>query len=198
MKPRHLNPKQARFVQNYCISLNASAAARKAGYSVRSAHRFCLELLTKPHIQDAIQHEKDKLRKKMDISTMRVVQEYLTVGLSNIKNIIDQDPQTKDLTLKDLNEVPDHVLASIAMLEQTEEGSGRSRKKKVKVTLWPKVPALESLCKSLGYDQKSLEKELVTQESRQDAEMLDPKTFTKEQWEVFKEINAKRLEELKP
>jgi phage terminase small subunit len=198
MKSRHLNPKQERFVQEYCSSLNASDAARKAGYSLKSAHRFCLELLTKPHVQDAIQHEKNKLRKKMDISTMRVIQEYVSVGLSNIKNIIDQDPQTKDLTLKDLNEVPDHVLASIASLEQTEEGSGRSRKKKVKVTLWPKVPALESLCKALGYDAKSLEKELVAQESWQDAKMLDPRTFTKAQWEVFKEVNAKRLEELKP
>ena len=50
-----LTNKQKAFVQEYLIDLNASAAARRAGYSVRTANRIASENLAKPHIQAAIQ-----------------------------------------------------------------------------------------------------------------------------------------------
>jgi len=199
MKGNYLTPRQERFVQEYCISFNASDAARKAGYSQHSAGRFCLELLTKPHIQDAIQHEKDKLRKTMDVSAMRVVQELVSLGLSNIRNLVEQDPVTKEIRMKDLDTVPEYVLASIATIEQNEEGTGRNRRRKTKVTLWPKLPALDSLIKMLGYSSQTVESELAAQapENKQ-ADLLDPKTFTNEEFEVFRKINERRLAELKP
>ena len=199
MKGNYLTPKQERFVQEYCISFNASEAARKAGYSLKSAHRFCLELLTKPHIQDAIQHEKDKLRKTMDVSAMRVVQELVSLGLSNIRNLVDQDPVTKEIRMKDLDTVPEHVLASIATIEQNEEGTGRNRRRKTKVTLWPKQPALDLLIKMLGYSSQTVESELAQQQpENHQANMLDPKTFTNEEFAVFRKINERRLDALKP
>ena len=199
MKGHYLNPKQERFVQEYCISLNASDAARKAGYSQHSAGRFCLELLTKPHIQDAIQRKRKDIAIQTNISALRVVQETVSVALSNIKHLIEQDPKTKEIRFKDLNKVPEHILASVASIEQIEEGGLRTKKRKVKITLWPKVPALEALTKMLGYSSQTVESELAQQQpENKQANLLDPKTFTNEEFEVFRKINERRLDALKP
>ena len=50
-----LTPKQARFVQEYLIDLNATQAAVRAGYSERTANRTGSENLSKPDIQAALQ-----------------------------------------------------------------------------------------------------------------------------------------------
>ena len=49
-----LTPKQARFVAEYLIDLNATQAAIRAGYSKRTARQVGAENLTKPVIADAI------------------------------------------------------------------------------------------------------------------------------------------------
>lgn len=45
-----LTPKQQRFVEEYLVDLNASAAARRAGYSVRTAEWMGPRLVTKSHV----------------------------------------------------------------------------------------------------------------------------------------------------
>jgi phage terminase small subunit len=50
-----LTPKQAAFVREYMIDLNATQAAIRAGYSEKTANRIGAENLSKPVIQEAIQ-----------------------------------------------------------------------------------------------------------------------------------------------
>lgn len=52
MKP--LTPKQQRFVDEYLVDLNATAAARRAGYSTKTADRIGPELLGKTSVAAAI------------------------------------------------------------------------------------------------------------------------------------------------
>ena len=49
-----MSPKAERFVAEYLIDLNATQAAIRAGYSVRTARAIGAENLTKPAIADAI------------------------------------------------------------------------------------------------------------------------------------------------
>lgn len=49
-----MTPKQERFVQEYLVDLNATAAARRAGYSARTADRIGPELLGKTCVAEAI------------------------------------------------------------------------------------------------------------------------------------------------
>lgn len=51
---RKLTPKQRRFVDEYLIDLNASAAAKRAGYSEKTAGQIGHELLKKPEIAEGI------------------------------------------------------------------------------------------------------------------------------------------------
>lgn len=50
-----LTPRQAQFVREYVTGGNAAEAARRAGYSERTAKAIACELLTKPDLQEAIQ-----------------------------------------------------------------------------------------------------------------------------------------------
>ena len=65
-----LNAKQQRFCDEYLIDLNATQAAIRAGYSVRTAKQIASENLTKPYIKkyiaDRIAEKEDKLIAKED------------------------------------------------------------------------------------------------------------------------------------
>ena len=49
-----MSPLQVRFVEEYLLDLNAAEAARRAGYSKRTANQKGYELRQKPEIQEAI------------------------------------------------------------------------------------------------------------------------------------------------
>jgi len=46
---------QLRFIEEYLDCLNATEAARRAGYSPRTAHQVAYENMRKPHIRRVIQ-----------------------------------------------------------------------------------------------------------------------------------------------
>lgn len=60
-KEVELTKKQAEFVRNYIISMNATDAAKKAGYSEKTAYAIGSENLKKPEIKKAIQEELNAL-----------------------------------------------------------------------------------------------------------------------------------------
>lgn len=68
-----MTPKQQRFVEEYCVDLNAAAAARRAGYSEATAKEIGCENLTKPHIIAAIEQTKAQLAEKAEISQQWVI-----------------------------------------------------------------------------------------------------------------------------
>lgn len=51
-----LNEKQSLFCKEYLVDLNAAQAAIRAGYSEKTARAIGHELLTKPDLQEYIQH----------------------------------------------------------------------------------------------------------------------------------------------
>lgn len=60
-KKQKLTEKQERFVEEYLVDLNATAAAKRAGYSEKTASRIGPELLGKTCIRDAIEKaQKDR------------------------------------------------------------------------------------------------------------------------------------------
>ncbi|MFO1268568.1 MAG: terminase small subunit [Rubrivivax sp.] len=67
-----MTPKQQRFVEEYLVDLNASAAARRAGYSVRTAEWQGPQLLGKPHVASAVAARRAELQAETGI-TQRMV-----------------------------------------------------------------------------------------------------------------------------
>lgn len=68
-----LNDKQKRFVAEYLIDLNATQAAIRAGYSVKTARQVGAENLSKPYIADAIAEGAGKRIAKAEITAQDVL-----------------------------------------------------------------------------------------------------------------------------
>lgn len=72
-----LNSKQLRFVDEYCISHSAADAARKAGYSVKTAYAIGAENLRKPQIMAAIQARQTATALELKITKQQVIADIL-------------------------------------------------------------------------------------------------------------------------
>ena len=62
-----LTPRQQRFVEEFTISGNAADAARRAGYSEKTARQIACENLTKPDIQAAITAKRQGYAAQIDV-----------------------------------------------------------------------------------------------------------------------------------
>ena len=86
---RRLSARQWRFVEEYLADCNASAAARRAGYSARTAPSQARRLMSDPEIKGAIREAMDSRSERLKISTDRVLVELARIAFSDIGRIID-------------------------------------------------------------------------------------------------------------
>ena len=68
-----LTAKQTAFVREYCVDYNASAAARRAGYSRKSAGAIGSENLTKPAMREAVQAHQADLKAALFLDEAEVI-----------------------------------------------------------------------------------------------------------------------------
>ena len=69
-----LTPKQQRFVEEYLVDLNATQAAIRAGYSVKTAKEQGSQNLTKLHIREAVEVAKAKRTERTEITQDMVIE----------------------------------------------------------------------------------------------------------------------------
>lgn len=86
-----LTAKQKIFCDEYIISLNATQAAIKAGYSKKTARKIAAENLTKPVIQSYISERMEQKESSL-IATQDEVLQYLT-------SVLRGESQTTDTVL---------------------------------------------------------------------------------------------------
>lgn len=142
-----LTAKQARFIEEYLIDLNASAAARRAGYTEKRANAVGYDLLTKADIQQAIQAAQRQRSASTGITAARVIKEIARIAFSDMRNVSSWGPN--GVELKPSNELTDDQAA--AVLEVAETSGEKSTSRRIK--LHSKIEALEKLAKHLGiYD----------------------------------------------
>ena len=72
-----LTPKQERFVQEYLVDLNATAAAKRAGYSPKTAYSIGQENLKKPELKTYIEQQLERIHNEKTADAQEVL-EYLT------------------------------------------------------------------------------------------------------------------------
>ena len=86
-----LNEKQKAFAEYYAACFNAAEAARKAGYSERTARTIGQQLLTKLDVQDYLRELRATAHNER-IATINEVLEYLTDTMR------DENEQRKERT----------------------------------------------------------------------------------------------------
>jgi phage terminase small subunit len=135
-----LTDKQRRFVDEYIISLNATQAAIKAGYSPKTAEQMGYKLVQNSSVSEALQKKRLKLEKKTEITQERILQELANVALANATDYVTiTDGGVQIVNTAD---IPPDKLAAIAGIKQTQTG--------IEIKTRDKLKALELLGKHLG------------------------------------------------
>lgn len=142
-KKGKLTEKQQRFVDEYLIDLNATQAAIRAGYSVKTADAIGCENLTKPNIQQAIAEHMAERSRRTGVNQDRVVLELAKIAFVRMTDVVDSNGRIKqDASADDLS-----CIESIKYKESDNEFGG-SVEREVKFA--SKLKALELLGKHLG------------------------------------------------
>lgn len=99
---KKLTPKQTKFIDEYMIDLNASAAAERAGYSKKTAYSQGQRLLKNVVIKDKLAKRQEKSAKKAGVTRDEII--------ADLKQIKDD--------FKSKGEYPPHALKSIEILNK--------------------------------------------------------------------------------
>jgi phage terminase small subunit len=144
-----LQGKRAAFVKEYPIDLNATQAARRAGYSAKTARAIGQRLLTNVAIADAIAAGQAQRFARLDIRADCVLQEVARLAFVDIRTFFDAQG-----TLKPIAEWDADAAAAVASIEVVETWSGQGEQRVCigqtkKLRLWNKVENLALLGKHL-------------------------------------------------
>jgi phage terminase small subunit len=153
-----LTDKQSKFCYEYCWDFNATQAAIRAGYSQKTAGVIGNENLKKPYIQEHIKNLQDNLSETAGISRLMVLREHQKLAFSSIAHL-----HLTWIKRKDFEELTDDQKSCIAEIDtkiKTEyEYDPENPKEKtpinveyVRIKLYDKQKALDSISKMLGFD----------------------------------------------
>jgi len=152
-----LTPLQAKFVDEYLKDLNATQAAKRAGYSKKTAEVIGCNLLSLVKTQRAIQHQRDKLSAKAQIDQEWVLERYKRLIEFHLDEIYEEDG-----SLKPLSQIPKNALYAIQSFKNMKNKSTSTFKQGQKTTemflqdikLPNKRDVLDSLARHLGMFEK--------------------------------------------
>lgn len=151
---RKLTDKQAAFVAEYLVDLNATQAAIRAGYSERTAYRIGAELLQKTSVAEAIAAGQAKRAQRVEITADRVVAELAKIAFADPRDLMEWGPD--GVKLKASADLTEEQAASVAEVSETTTKDGGS----LKLKKHDKVKALELLGRHMGMFRDKVENEI--------------------------------------
>ena len=145
MHPK-MTARQARFVQEYLLDLNAKQAAIRAGYSPRSAETNGNRMLRNAQVSAAVRAAKAERERRTSITADRVLRELAKVAFFDPRRLFGADGQPLPVA-----ELDDDVAAVVAGLEVSVTNNDDGSVTRVaKIKLADKLAALEKLGRHLG------------------------------------------------
>lgn len=148
-----LTEKQRIFCNEYILDWNGTRAAIKAGYSEKTANVIASENLTKPYIQAYIKDLQADIEKIAGVSRLRVINEHIKLAFSSIAHLHNTWIERKDFEL--LTEDQKSCISEISTQTRTVfqgEEHIPVEVEFIKIKLYDKQKALDSISKMLGYD----------------------------------------------
>lgn len=142
-----LNERQLQFTEEYLVDLNATQAAKRAGYSDKTAYSQGQRLLKNVEIQEEIQAARARQMQRTRITADRVLQEYARIAFFDVRKLADDFGRPLDMT-----SIDDDTAAAVVGVElATErESNGEDLSYVRKYKMADKLRALDALSKHLG------------------------------------------------
>jgi phage terminase small subunit len=168
MKPTtELTAKQRRFVAEYLLDLNATQAAKRAGYSNRTANEQGARLLANVSVQAAVHQGLAKINSGLEVSTKRVTTELACIGFANMLDYVtvddagDMRPSFRGLTRDQAAAIQE------VTVEEYRDGRGvdAKRVRRTRIKLADKKGALELLARRLSMFRDDADEKDLTKKS---------------------------------
>lgn len=134
--------RQLAFIREYLVDLNATEAARRAGYSKTGASSIAQALLRNPRVASAIEAAKARRAGKNRVTADRVMEELGRMAFANMRDYVDWGP--KGIRLRDKTLLAEDETAAVADIE--DKGNG----KVARLKLYDKLAVLNALARHLG------------------------------------------------
>jgi phage terminase small subunit len=165
MTKTKLDPKRARFVQEYLIDLNATQAAIRAGYSKKTAYSQGQRLLKNVEVQKTIQRAQAARAERVEESKDDWLRELKLIGHSNISDLVDIDSDTGAIRAKGFKEMPKGAsraiesITEVRTIHESADGKQCVVNSRLTFKLHSKLDALDKIGKHLGFfEQDNLQK----------------------------------------
>lgn len=142
-----LPPKEAKFVQEYLVDLNATQAALRSGYSAPSAHTTGWELLQKPKVAAAIAEAKRRRVRKTRITQERVLHELALLAFSDFTHY-EVDDEGKLTTVAGAPVGARRAVSSVK--RKVRYGPDGTREVEIELKLWDKPGPLKLAGRHVG------------------------------------------------
>jgi phage terminase small subunit len=135
-----LSAKERRFVAEYLTDQNGTAAAKRAGYSEKSARTIAARMLAKDNIATAVGKGLKRIEEKSDLTAARV--------RASVLKLLEFDPRkvfNADGTVKPMEQLGDDVIQSVVAVD-VDESAGEIKR----LRFTDRVRVLELAAKILG------------------------------------------------
>lgn len=147
-----LNPRQARFVEEYLKDLNGTQAAIRAGYSPPTAQEQASRLLSDVIIANAVERAKATRSARVGITQDEVLDELAILAMARIEHYVISD----DGQLRPAPDAPEGVMAAVQSIDRksrvykNKDGSTDYVEYEIKFKLWDKPGQLKILGRHAG------------------------------------------------
>jgi len=140
-----LSEKQKNWAKFYVVNWNQSDAARKAGYSLKTAQAIGAENLKKPLIKQYVNYMRDNIEELAGVSKLKLIQELQKLAFYDVSNLITVKGNSCLIKVDDLSDLPDDVRAAIKNVKNTTAGYA--------IELHDKNVAMAQLSKMMGWNE---------------------------------------------
>lgn len=158
-----LNDKQAKFVAEYLIDLNATQAAIRAGYSPKTAEQQGSRLLSNAKVAEAVAAGQKRIAAKLEITAEMVAAELAKIGFANMADYITIVGGEPVVDLSDMTRDQAAAIQEVTV-EDFKDGRGEDARdvRRVKFKLSDKRAALVDLGKHLGMFREQIDVNVKT------------------------------------
>lgn len=137
-------------MQEYLVDLNATAAAKRAGYNEKTAYSMGQRLLKNVEVQRSIQEAQKSLRNRTEITQEMVIRETAKLAFFDVRKMFDKDGKPLDISQLD----DDTAAALVGLDVQDVYNFSEDEKQFIgyvkKYKMADKLKALELLGKRFG------------------------------------------------
>ncbi len=150
-----MSPKHARFVSEYLIDLNATEAAKRAGYTENTARQQGSRLLNMPHIAAAVHAGQQSKLEKLDVTVDQVLSELRAIAFADPRDCFSvKDGVVRVLSLDEMSPAARRAIGEITQTttESSVDGERVTEKVRTSIKHHSKVQALRMLMDHLGMD----------------------------------------------